>query len=164
MKRIIIYITLIILFTTLGFVGLFNQPKEVPTSDILNNTYYLYNTTTGEYESIMITKDVVVSNIKDLQDNNCSNYTYNEKNRILKLNCNKAFSIISATTDNLAINMNKTTYYFYKDKDNTFIKEFNSYFNTSKHVFETNTNELLKTKKITNNNIKNFKEYIELKV
>ena len=62
MKRIITYITLIIIFTTLGFLGLFNQPKEVPSKDILNNTYYLFNTNTGEYESMMITKDVIVSN------------------------------------------------------------------------------------------------------
>lgn len=153
MKRIITYITLIIIFTSLGFIGLFNQPKEVPSNEILNNTYYLYNTTTGEYDSIMITKDVVVSTLEELKEANCSNYTYNESTRIIKLNCNKAFQITSGTTENLAINLSSKTYYFYKDKDNTFIKEFNSYFNTSKHVFETNTNELLKTKKITYNTL-----------
>ena len=36
-----------------------------------------------------------------------------------------------------------------KLNENTFIKEFNSYFKESKHIYETNTNELLKTKKIT---------------
>lgn len=149
MKRIITYITLIIIFTTLGFLGLFNQPKEVPSKDILNNTYYLFNTNTGEYESMMITKDVIVSNVFNLELNNCSNYTYNDKTRIVKLNCGRAFTILSGTTDTLALNMSDKTYYFYKDKENTFIKEFNSYFKESKHIFETNTNELLKTKKIT---------------
>ena len=127
MKRIITYITLIIIFTTLGFLGLFNQPKEVPSKDILNNTYYLFNTNTGEYESMMITKDVIVSNVSNLDLNNCSNYTYNDKTRIVKLNCGRAFTILSGTTDTLALNMSEKTYYFYKDKENTCIKEVNSY-------------------------------------
>ena len=59
MKRIIIYATLIILFIFLGITGYKNQPKELPSSEIINNTYYMFNKTTGLYDSLNISNNKV---------------------------------------------------------------------------------------------------------
>ena len=39
MKRVIVYIVLIIIFTSLGLYGFFNKPKELPPKAILGNNY-----------------------------------------------------------------------------------------------------------------------------
>ena len=67
MKRVIVYIVLIIIFTSLGLYGFFNKPKELPPKAILGNTYYSFNKNNGDYDEIKIDENKV-SYIGDLMD------------------------------------------------------------------------------------------------
>lgn len=124
MKRIIIYITLIILFIFLGITGYKNQPKELPSSEIINNTYYMFNKTTGLYDSLNISSNKVTYKGSTLKINDCSTYSYTPTNSILKLDCGSAFTITASSKELLGIKMSENNYYFFKDKDSSLNKEF----------------------------------------
>lgn len=124
MKRIIIYTTLIILFIFLGITGYKNQPKELPSSEIINNTYYMFNKTTGLYDSLNISSNKVTYKGSTLKINDCSTYSYTPTNSILKLDCGSAFTITASSKELLGIKMSENNYYFFKDKESSLNKEF----------------------------------------
>lgn len=124
MKRIIIYTTLIILFIFLGITGYKNQPKELPSNEIINNTYYMFNKTTGLYDSLNISSNKVTYKGSTLKINDCSTYSYTPTNSILKLDCGSAFTITASSKELLGIKIDENNYYFFKDKDSSLNKEF----------------------------------------
>ena len=107
MKRIIIYIVFIIIFTSLGFIGLTYEKVDSPSENILNNTFYKYNTSSGLYESIKFNSKIVSYNGEELDLKGCDTYSYTAVSSIVKFTCGRAFRIIADTNEVLAISMNE---------------------------------------------------------
>lgn len=131
MKRIITYIILIIVFTTLGIIGLKNQPVDLPDKDILNQELYLYNINTGEYETLKITKQELSYKGTRLDLQTCKTYTYNKGTSILKLDCNKAIRIIGKVNDSYVFKINNENVFLYNEKEKSFNGEFQRQYNTT---------------------------------
>lgn len=154
MKRIIAYIVLIIISTTLGIIGLKYEKVELPPEDILNKTYYKFNTLTGDYESLKITNNSFEYVGEEFDLNNCNKYTYEEITGNMNLDCGTKLTIMANTDDVLMININNNNYYLYKNKENSFDKEFITTFKESKESFASKTFENIKNKNITENKLK----------
>lgn len=131
MKRIIIYITLILVFTFLGIIGIRNQPKDLPDNDILNKELYLYNINTGIYETLKITPKSINYVGSSLDLTNCKTYTYNAGTSIIKLDCNKAIRIIGKVNNSYVFKINNKNIFFYDKKENSFGGEFQRTYNTT---------------------------------
>ncbi len=155
MKRIIVYILLIIAFTSLGAVGLLNQPEDTVDKSILNNIYYKYNNVTGNYETVEIKEKEIIYTGTILDTKDCSNYTFNKDTNIIKLSCGRAISIAGFTEDLLVLTINNQNEYYYKNNEDSFNKEFQNYFKTTIDAYTQSGLTLLKEKEIT------FDELIE---
>lgn len=154
MKRIIIYVVLIITFTALGIVGYINKPADLPNEKILNTKYYMYNTLTGEYEELEITSSEF--NYKGTTlgiDNNCKKYDYTKNTGILKLECNKAFKL-SLQNDILIININDNNYYFYIEQERSYKAEFERKFEKTISTYKLEGETKLKEKEISISDLK----------
>lgn len=146
MKRIIAYIVFIIIFTSLGFIGLNYKKLDLPSENILNSTFYKYNTSSGLYESIKLDSKKVTYIGEELDLKGCSSYNYTSVSSIVKFTCGRAFRIIADTNEVLAINMNDNNYYFFKNKENSFEYEFNKQFGMTYSEYK--SNKLNKEKEI----------------
>ncbi len=135
MKRTIIYILLIIFFTLLGFIGLKNQPLDLPDKDILDVELFRYNIKTGKYEILKITKEKIEYDGTSLDFNNCNNYTYNLATGILKLDCGKAFRIIGKVNNSVVFKIDNENVFFYPNKEDSYNGEFQRYFQTTKENY-----------------------------
>lgn len=147
MKRIIIYIVFIIIFTSLGFIGLTYEKVDSPSENILNNTFYKYNTSSGLYESIKFNSKIVSYNGEELDLKGCDTYSYIAVSSIVKFTCGRAFRIIADTNEVLAISMNENNYYFFSTKENSFEYEFKKQFGSTYSEYK--SNKLNKEKEIT---------------
>lgn len=137
MKRIIIYILLIISFTSLGIIGLKNQPIDLPEKELLNKELYLFNTKTGDYEILKITSDKFEYTGESLDLNNCKKYEYNSGTGILKLDCNKAIRIVGKVGNSYVFKVNNNNVFFYFTKSDSYNGEFQRTFNTTKENYVT---------------------------
>lgn len=137
MKRIIIYILLIITFTALGVIGIKNQPIDLPEKEILNNDMYMYSSKTGKYETLKITKEELIYSGSNLDLTNCHKYTYNSGTGILKLDCNKAIRIIGSIGNSYVFKINNNNVFFYKSKEDSYNGEFQRVFNSTRENFVT---------------------------
>lgn len=146
MKRIILYIFLIVVFTLLGVIGMGYEKIELP-DNILNKVYYKYNNLTGFYDSIKFTSKKVTYEGEELDLEGCSEYQYTSLNGIVKFSCGHALKIISGTSEVLAITMNNNNYYFFTSKENSFEYQFREKFNMTYSEYK-NTS-LNKEKEIT---------------
>ena len=135
MKRVIIYILLIIFFTLLGFVGLNNQPLDLPDKDILDVELFRYNIKTGKYEILKITKEKIEYDGTYLDFSNCNKYTYNSTTGILKLDCGKAFRIIGKVNNSIVFKIDNENVFFYHKKEDSYNGEFQRYFQTTKENY-----------------------------
>lgn len=156
MKRIILYITLIIVFITLGYIGMTNQPVEYPSSDILGSTFYKYNENTENYEEITITTDSVKYKGELLDLNGCYSYKYQKSTGIFKMDCGRAFRLIEYGNGIIGID-NNTNLYF-KDKAASFAKEFQNKFGMTLSEYEFEGNDKLENIKI---NMETFNELMK---
>lgn len=154
MKRIIAYIVLIFISTTLGIIGLKYEKIELPSVEILNTTYYKFNTLTGDYETLKITENSFEYVGEQFNLTSCKTYTYKEDTGIMKLNCGSAITIMAHTDDTLMINISGTNYYFSKNQYNTFNKEFMLTFKDNKENFASKNFESIKDKYINENKLK----------
>lgn len=156
MKRIIVYVTLIIIFMVLGIIGFMNQPTDLPSTEILNTKYYMFNGLTGEYEELELTENEInyKGSVLGL-DNTCKNYEYNKQTKIIKLDCRKAFKI-SLQNEVLIININDINYNFYTDKERSYKGEFEKKFNSPISTYKLEGEHKLKEKEISIDNIKNI--------
>lgn len=154
-NRTMAYISLIIIFTTLGIIGYKNKPHNTPKKEILNTTYYKYNTEIGTYEELKINEKDIYYKGETLNLNSCKNYEYDKKTETLKLDCNKSFKIISSLDDMLVIEINNQNNYLYKDKEKSLSGEFQRKFGLSIDAYKISGETYLKeieidTKKLTN--------------
>ena len=147
MKRIIMYTVFIIIFTLLGFVGLNYEKVDLPSENILNRTFYKYNTSSGLYESIKFDSKNVSYTGEELDLKGCNTYSYTAVSSIVKFTCGRAFRIIADTNEVLAINMNENNYYFFSNKENSFEYEFKKQFGSTYSEYK--SNKLNKEKEIT---------------
>ena len=128
MKRIIIYVVLILVCLALGIFGFLNRglsilTSDIPNSDILNKTFYRYSGITGEYEELSLTENTLSYNGNDLDIKECKTYTYNKDTQIFKLNCKKEFSLVGYIDETLVIKYNNNNYYFNINKEKSFNDE-----------------------------------------
>ena len=125
-KRIIIYILLIIILTSLGIIGLKNQPSDKIEESILNKEYFRYNTNKGTHDKIKISEKTIEYEGDKINLKNCKNYKYTEATGIIKFDCNKEIRLITYNKENEAIiiNTNEENLYFYLDKEKSLLSEF----------------------------------------
>lgn len=122
--RVLVYIILIIIFSSLGIIGFLNKPSDVPSEEVLNTNYYKYDALRGNYDELKITNKAVEYKGEILDLTSCKTYTYTEETGILKLDCKKAFRIVGHTDEVVVINMNQENHYFYKSKEKSYNGEF----------------------------------------
>ena len=156
--RIIIYITLIIITTTLGIIGYINKPLSHPSEQILNIDYYKYNTQTGNYDEITIKENKINYSGESLELNECKKYKFTETTNILKLDCNKAFRIVGFTEEALVINMNDENHYFYKEQEKSYNGEFQRKYKMSISAYKLQGEKEIEEKEIT---MERFNELIK---
>lgn len=145
MKRIIVYVVLIIVFTSLGVFGYYNKPVDLPEEAILNKTFYRYNASTGEYETVLISNSKIDYAGTSLDLKGCSSYSYDSNTGIVKMDCSKAFRLIVANEDLIVFNIDNIMAYFYLNKDNSYNKEFTSLYNVSVNNYIEDTISYLRT-------------------
>ena len=155
MKRIILYVTLIIAFCLMGYIGMTNQPVELPNESILGVTYYKYNKENGEYDSIIFNKESIDYKGNEISLNGCGTYNYQQSTGIIKMDCGRAFRLIIPDENMIGVNIDGNNYYFYKNKEESFAREFQSAFDMTLSDYEYEGNEKLENIKI---NIERFNE------
>ena len=131
MKRIITYIILIIISITLGIIGLKNQPLYLPTNEILNKDLYMFNSNTGTYEKLKITKAGIEYKNSSFDFDNCNKYTYNSNTGIFKLDCNKAFRYIGKVNSSYVFKINDKNVFYYETQEESYNGEFQRKFGTT---------------------------------
>ena len=119
MKRLIIYIVLILFFASLGYIGLVNQPVDYLSFDVLDTSFYRYNMKTSTYEEIRLTKEKIDYKGDSFDLHNCSKYKYKETTGIIKMDCGRAFRVIVQNQKFLVLNVDNYNYYFFSDKDSS---------------------------------------------
>ena len=149
MKRIIIYSVLIVVNLGLGIYGMSNKVLEYPSDKILGYTLYKYNAVNGEYDTLIINKESIKYSGNDFDLSNCKKYTYTEETNIVKMDCGKAFRLISPNDSLVAIGINNENYYFYKYKEDTYLREFNNKYEMTLSDYEFEGNEKLNKIKIS---------------
>ena len=158
MKRLITYIFLILLFSSLGYIGLINQPVDYLNFDVIDNTYYKYNIKENTYEEIKVSKETIDYKGNSFNLNGCSKYKYNQDTRIIKMDCGRAFRVTGQSKEYLVLNINNQNYYFFNEKEKSYSQEFNAYFNMTEEDYIFEVNEKLAKLKI---NSDLFEELIE---
>lgn len=153
MKRIIIYVVLILVCLALGIFGFLNRglsilTSDIPNSDILNKTFYRYSGITGEYEELSLTENTLSYNGNDLDIKECKTYTYNKDTQIFKLNCKKEFSLVVYIDETLVIKYNNNNYYFNINKEKSFNDEFKRTFTVPVETYKIEGESRLLHKKI----------------
>lgn len=156
MKRIITYIILILIFIFLGYIGMTNQPVELPSETILGVSYYKYNVTTGEFSSITFDENRVLFIGSDISLSGCSSYTYQESTGIVKMDCGRAFRLIIPAEGVIVLNIDNTNYYFYKDTAKSYEREFQNTFEMTLSDYEFEGNEKLENITIDINTFNEF--------
>lgn len=127
MKRIIGYISLIIIFLALGILGLLNR-KETLNKEILDKDYYRYNSNNGTYEKIKLTKDNLSYDGTDLGLNTCKKYEYNKETNTITLDCGKNLRVISSSQDILVLEIEENKYIFNTNKEKIYNDSFEKFF------------------------------------
>lgn len=155
MKRIIIYVVLIITFITVGVIGYINRPLDRPKDEILGLTYYRFNPNTNNYDEFMINKNDVIYKGTDYDLEGCKNYTYNPNTSIIKLDCNKAFRIGGETKEGIILDMEDKRTFFYSQKEKSYNFEFQKYFQTTESLYKSSGENGLREKEI---NVKKLTE------
>ena len=167
MKRTIIYLVLIILLTSLGLIGYLNQPVYYP-NDVLDKLYYKYDYPSGTYDDIKIQKTGITYNGTSFNLNGCKSYSYNKDTGIIKMDCGRAFRIIYMSDNMLVLNIENLNYYFYKEKEDSYNKEFNLLYDMTYNDLEFEANEKLSKVKLDSEQFNellnnNEKSYILIK-
>ena len=148
MKRIIIYVVLIITLISLGIIGYMNKPLERPNEKILGVTYYRYNPETNNYDEFMIDNKEISYTGTDYDFNNCKEYTYDPNTGIIKLDCNQSFRVGGETENSLIIEQDNIRTQFYSSKESSYNYEFQNYFKTTESMYKSSGENALKEKEI----------------
>ena len=148
MKRIIGYILLILIFTTLGIIGYLKQPIERPDQEILGTTYYRYNPNTNNYEEFKITNDQIDYKGTEYDISKCSKYEYFKDPGLIKLDCGKSIIISGESKEGLMLEIDKVRTFFYSNKEHSYNYEFQKYFKTPENTYKTSGETALISKKI----------------
>lgn len=144
MKRIVAYITLILILITLGTLGYMNRPLARPKDEIIGVTYYRYNTNTNNYDEFMINKNEISYTGTDYDLESCKSYTYNPDTSIIKLDCGKAFRIGGETKDGIIIDMEEKRSLFYSKKESSYNYEFQHTFGTTESMYKSSGENALR--------------------
>jgi len=124
--------------------------------NIYDKYWYWYNNKDGTYSSIFFSNDKIIFNDSNIENNLCTNYEYNKKNKIFYLDCNVTIEIININDDNIILNINGVKKVFYDTLDNTLNTEFSSYFSKSISDFKKESFNTFSLIKIDYKNIDNI--------
>lgn len=125
---------------------------------IMDNKWYKYNPLTGYYDTISFEEDSFVynTNYKDNDYQNCTNYVYDKKNKILNLNCNKKIKINSISKNKLELTLDSKKVYFYSNIEDTMNYEFENYYKKNLSEYKKEMNRVKDLTKI------NYKSLLEV--
>lgn len=149
MKRIIVYSVLIVLNIALGVYGMNHKVLEYPSSDILGVTYYKYNSSNGGYDTLIVTKENIKYSGNEFNLNNCNSYEYTEVTNIVKMDCGRAFRLINPNNNLVVVSIDNANYYFYKSREDSYTKEFNTKFDMTINDYEFEGKEKLESIALT---------------
>ena len=147
MKRIITYSLLIIIFTSLGIIGMNYEVKELPNSEILNKEFYKFDKTNSNYEVIEMLPDKI-NYTGDTLNNSCKNYTYNAVDKTLKLDCGQVIEIVLENSDVMVLKINDETNYYFTDKEKSYEYEFKKIYGLTLEELKEKVSTLIEDKKI----------------
>ena len=147
MKRIITYSLLIIIFTSLGIIGMNYEVKELPNSEILNKEFYKFDKTNSNYEVIEMLPDKI-NYTGDALNNSCKNYTYNGVDKTLKLDCGQVIEIVLENSDVMVLKINDETNYYFSDKEKSYEYEFKKIYGLTLEELKEKVSTLIEDKKI----------------
>ena len=147
MKRIITYSLLIIIFTSLGIIGMNYEVKELPNSEILNKEFYKFDKTNSNYEVIEMLPDKI-KYTGDALNNSCKNYTYNGVDKTLKLDCGQVIEIVLENSDVMVLKINDETNYYFTDKEKSYEYEFKKIYGLTLEELKGKVSTLIEDKKI----------------
>lgn len=147
MKRIITYSLLIIIFTSLGIIGMNYEVKELPNSEILNKEFYKFDKTNSNYEVIEMLPDKI-NYTGDALNNSCKNYTYNGVDKTLKLDCGQVIEIVLENSDVMVLKINDETNYYFSNKEKSYEYEFKKIYGLTLEELKEKVSTLIEDKKI----------------
>lgn len=147
MKRIIIYVLLIILNIFLGITGMNHKILEYPSDSIIGVTYYKYNTKEDKYDSLVVNKDTISYSGNEFDLSRCSKYEFTKSTDTVKMDCGKTFRLIVPNNNLVVVSIEGKNYYFYKNMEDSYVKEFSTQFDMTMSDYEFEGEE--KIQKIT---------------
>ena len=121
--------------------------------DIQDITWYRYNFNNGLYETLYINNGTIkyfkptsTNNTNSLD--NCTNYTYNKKSKVFKLNCDKEIKILDYDDNYLSIDFDGKNEKFFNNIEETLNNEFEAYFQKSMTDYKKERNQVTEVSKI----------------
>lgn len=130
-------ISVLLIIIVVIFIVVFSRAKlNKIDENIYNKNWYHYNHNTGFYDVINFNKNKISLN-KPINSNDatnydyCRKYTYDRKNNILNLDCNKQIKIIDINDDMINLEMDDRNYVFFTNIEESLNYEFDSYYSKS---------------------------------
>ena len=128
------FVMLVVIILTL--VNIFKYRQATIDNEISNKIWYRYNYTNGLYESIEF-KNGSIDYFKPTGTNNtnsldnCTKYTYDKRNNLIKLNCKKTIKILNSDNDSLSLEFDGKNEKFFRNIEDSINYEFETYFEKS---------------------------------
>ncbi len=134
-KKIVYFVIVSLIIIALTVVSIFKY-VSLSINTLSNTKWYRYNYTNGIYESLEF-KDGIINYFKPTQTNNvnsldnCTSYSYNKKNKSLKLNCDKEIKIVNYDNNSLSLEFDGKSEKFFSSIEDSLNYEFETYFEKS---------------------------------
>jgi len=155
-------LSIILIFSLISLLIFLYLKNVTPINQIAYKEWYRYNNKSGSYETFFINNDTIILKGNDLYSN-CSKYSYNEKTKIIKLNCDQEIKILNFNNNQLNVNINNEELSFFNSIEQSYNYEFNKYFNMSELEFIEKNSHIKQLRKISYEDlINNDSNYIVL--
>ena len=156
-KKIIYFIIVSIVIIALTIVSIFKY-VSLSINSLSNTKWYRYNYANGLYDSLEFTngsinyfKPTSTNNVNSLD--NCTKYSYDKKNKIIKLDCNKEIKIDSYDNNSLTLELDGKNTKFFTNIEDSLNYEFESYFEKSIVDYKKERNQVTEFSKINKNKL-----------
>lgn len=125
-KILLIIISMLILI----LVSFFYYKKyyyNVIDTNLMNKTWYKYNSTNGYFDKIYFDSEKIV--FKSYDNNTlCDKYTYDKKNKIFNFNCDNKIKINKVNTNKIELNVDGNNEKYFNNLNDSLNYEFEKYY------------------------------------
>ncbi len=152
-KRIYYILVIMIFIIVLMIINVLKYNYLSIDNMVQNKTWYRYNYNNGIYETLYVNGDKInyfkptsENNVNSLD--NCTKFTFDKKNNVLKLNCNKSIKIYSVDSKSLSIDFDGKNEKYFTNIDDSLNYEFESYYQKSLIDYKKEKNQVTELSKI----------------